>query len=259
MDPEVRKEAILRQRRSLDETRQSILDAGAAMLSEAGYSLRSANITLIDACRRAGLGTAGSGYKIWGTQDAFREDLVRHALAMEGTREEAAERLLEAIAQLGPDPDLTSIIRVAAIENAEAVIGTEWFTRMNALWLAAATDDEMRDEQIRAQAELLQSLRETFVDLLEAYGREMRPPFTAEMLTLAIAAEMHGIAYYCAYENDTTVSELQRPTGPGGTLEQWHLMGCVVEALVESFTQPIDSSASIDPSDSADAPSSTAC
>lgn len=230
-------------RRSLDETRQRILDAGSEMLSEAGYSLKSANITLIDACRRAGLGTAGSGYKIWGTQDEFREDLMRHALAMEDTRQQGNDRLLEAIAQLGPDPDLTSIIRVAAIENAEAVIGKKWFARMIALWLAAATDDQMRTEQIGNQKKLLGSLRETFVDLLEAYGRELRPPFTAEMLTLAIAAEMNGIAYYCAYENDTTVSEVDRPTGPGGELEHWHLMGCVVEALVESFTRPIVSSA----------------
>ncbi|HET8931220.1 MAG TPA: hypothetical protein VFN21_11225 [Acidimicrobiales bacterium] len=215
-------------------------------MSEAGYSLKSANITLIDACRRAGLGTAGSGYKIWGTQGAFREDLMRHALAMEDTRQEGNERLLEAIAGLGPDPDLKGIIRVAANENADAVIGKQWFARMIALWLAAATDDQMRTEQIGNQKKLLGSLQETFVDLLEAYGREMRPPFTADMLTLAIAAEMHGIAYYCAYENDTTVSELHLPTGPDGALERWHLMGCVVEALVESFTQPIESPAATD-------------
>lgn len=227
-------------RRSLDETRQRILDAGATMMSEAGYSLRSANITLIDACRRAGLGTAGSGYKIWGTQDEFRDDLMRHALAMEGTREEAAERLLEAIAQLGPDPDLTSIIRVAAIENAQGVIGTEWFSRLVALWLAAATDDEMRAVQIDTQEKLLASLEETFTELLVAYGRQMRPPFTERMLTVAIAAEMHGIGHYGAYGNDPKVMTVQRPTGRDGALEHWHLMGCVVDALVASFTQPID-------------------
>lgn len=227
-------------RRSLDETRQRILDAGAAMMSEAGYSLKSANITLIDACRRAGLGTAGSGYKIWSTQDEFRDDLMRHALAMDRTREEAAERLLEAIAELGDDPDLTSIIRVAATENVREVIGSEWFTRLVALWLAAATDEQMRAEQIESQRKLLASLQETFVDLMVAYGREMRPPFTAEMLTLAIAAEMNGIGHYCAYVDDERVTQVDRPTGPDGALERWHLMGCVVEALVESFTRPIE-------------------
>ncbi len=209
------------------------------MMSEAGYSLKSANITLIDACRRAGLGTAGSGYKIWSTQDEFRDDLVRHALAMDRTREEAAGRLLEAIAQLGEDPDLSSIIRVAATENAREVIGSVWFTRLVALWLAAATDDQMRTEQIGTQRKLLVSLQETFVDLLVAYGREMRPPYTAEMLTLAIAAEMHGLGYYCAYVDDERVTRVDRPTGSDGAFERWHLMGCVVDALVESFTRPI--------------------
>lgn len=230
-------------RRSLDETRRRILDAGAAMMSEAGYSLRSANITLIDACRRAGLGTAGSGYKIWDTQDDFRQDLVHHALAMEQQRDTASDRLLTAIAALGIDPDLSSIIRVSANENAESVIGEQWFTRMIALWLAAATDEAMREEQIRSQRALLASLSKTFFEVLTAYGREMRPPYTIDMLTLAIAAEMNGMGYHCAYNDDPSVSRVQRPTGPEGELETWHLLGCVVEALVESFTRPSETSA----------------
>ncbi len=214
------------------------------MMSEAGYSLQGANISLIDACRRAGLGTAGSGYKIWATQDEFREDLMRHALAMKSTRTEAAERLLEAIARLGDDPDLTSIIRVAANENARAVVGTEWFTRLIALWLAASTDTAMRNEQIETQRNLLASLQDTFGELLSAYGREMRPPFTIEMLTLAISAEMNGLGYFCAYDDDPATTQVQRSTGPDGALERWHLLGCAVEALVKSFTRRTDAAES---------------
>lgn len=209
------------------------------MMSEAGYSLRSANITLIDACRRAGLGTAGSGYKIWPTQEAFREDLMRHALAMEGTRTEVAERLREAMVRLGPDPDLAAVIRVSAIENVEAVVGTQWFNRLIALWLAAATDDAMRDQQITTQRKLLTSLRDPFVTVLATYGREVRPPYTPEMLTMAIAAEMIGIGYYGAHDDDPDVFWVDRATGPDGQIERWHLIGCVVEAIVEAFTRPV--------------------
>lgn len=234
------------QRRSLDETRRRILDAAAEMVSEAGYSLRSADISLIDACRRAGLGTAGSGYKIWATQDDFQRDLVRHALLMETERDEAAGRLVEAIAELGPDPSLSDLIRVAGNENAAAVVGASWFARLIALWLAAATDSVMRQEQIESQRKLLASLGETFGELLAAFGREFRPPFTIEMLTLAIAAEMNGIGCYCAYEEDDGATVVDRPTGPGGQLERWHLVSCVVEALVEAFTRRVAPSAEAD-------------
>lgn len=209
------------------------------MMSEAGYSLRSANITLIDACRRAGLGTAGSGYKIWPTQQAFRDDLMRHALAMEGARAEVAERLREAMVNLGPDPDLASVIRVSSIENVEAVVGTAWFNRLIALWLAAATDDAMRDQQVTTQRRFLESLRDPFLTVLATYGREPRPPFTADMLTMAIAAEMVGVGYYAAHDDDPEVFWVDRSTGPEGETERWHLIGCVVEAIVEAFTRPI--------------------
>lgn len=227
-------------RRSLEETRQLILDAGAQMVSEGGYSLQSANISLIDACRRAGLGTAGSGYKIWATQKDFQDDLVRHALATERTEAEVGAAIIDALARLEPEPDLTEVIRVAANADMDAIVGSEWFTRLMALWLAAATEPMMRDEQVQSQALRLERLGDIFAEILVAYGREMRPPFTIEMLTLAIAAQGNGLGVYCAYLDAPEVTTIQRATGTDGSTKPWHLLACVIEVLVEAFTRPAE-------------------
>lgn len=227
-------------RRNLDETRQLILDAAAQMVSEAGYSLQSANVSLIDACRRAGLGTAGSGYKIWATQKDFQDDLVRYALMSERTQAEIGAAVLDALAKLEPDPDLTEVIRAASNAEMDAMVGSDWFTRLMALWLAAATEPMMRDEQIQLQALRLTRLGDIFAELLAAYGREMRPPFTIEMLTLAIAAQGNGLGVYCTYLDAPETTMIERSGGADGSTKSWHLLGCVIETLVEAFTQPAE-------------------
>lgn len=210
------------------------------MVAEAGYSLDSANITLIDACRRAGLTTAGSGYKIWQTQDDFRRELIHHTLQIAGDRTEPAERVTDAVEELDGQPSLADLIRVAGNENADAVVGSDWYSKLLALWLAAATDDELRATQLDTQRKLLASLTGTFVDLLDTYGLRMRPPFTAEHLTQAVAAQMNGLGYFLAYRDETGARDIMRPTGPDGELQRWHLVSCAVEALVEGFTEPVD-------------------
>ncbi len=229
-------------RRSLTETRQAILAAGSSLMAETGRTFDAANISLIDACRRAGLGTAGSGYKIWATQDEFRVDLQRYALVEAGpsAADDVGERLAESVGKLGPDPDITNLLRVTSTESAATVTGTAQFVRAIALWLAASEDAELRSRQIASQRELLGSLTELYRGLLDHFGMEMRPPFTVEMLALAIAAETHGIGYFCSYVDDIGVDDIERQTGADGAVERWHLLGCVVEGIVRSFTRPIE-------------------
>ncbi len=229
-------------RRNLEETRMAILAAGVALMRESGNSFAAANISLIDACRRAGLRTAGSGYKIWGGQGDFRSDLQRYALTESEDESGVVDRLVESVTSLGEDPDLRELIRVAATENAERLIGTTEFARTVALWLGAADDPELRRRHVEDQREALHALADIYRDLLDEHGREVRSPFTIELLTLAISAEMNGLGHFLAYADDTGAAQIDRPTGAEGTVERWHLLGCVVEALVESFTRPKSSS-----------------
>lgn len=229
-------------RRSLDETRELILDAGLELLAEVGYSLNTTEVLLIDACRRAGLSTAGSGYKIWTTQHDFRVDLLRHALSSAGAAIVEVDRLVMAVDHAGDDPSLETLIRVASAENAKAAIGAPEYFLNHALWLAAGRDPELRERYIESQREQLGSIGEIYNGLLDLYDREMVPPFTVEMMTLAIAAQVDGLASFCSYVDDLGVADICRPTGPDGEPEQWHLLGCVIEAIVAAFTRPRGSS-----------------
>lgn len=225
-------------RRNLDETRTLVLDAGLELLEEAGYSLDNSEVSLIDACRRAGLGTAGSGYKIWPTQRDFRTDLLRHALDVANEALLRTDQLVAALEDAGDDPDLSTLIRVASQDSAEVMVGAAELYRNVAIWLAAGNDDELRARYVESQRLLLAELATLYGGLLELFEHEMKPPFTIELMTLAIAAELNGIAMWCSYSDDVGVGDIVRLTGPDDTPERWHLLGCVVEAIVEAFTRP---------------------
>jgi hypothetical protein len=225
-------------RRTLGETRTLILDAGLELLREERYSLVITEVSLIDACRRAGLRTAGSGYKIWPNQQDFRTDLLRYALAASGDAMVRTDRSAAAIEQVGDDPSLSTLIRVASTENAASTIGTAEYFLNHALWLASGRDPELRARYIEAQRDVLGTLSGLYEGLLAVYDREMVPPFTVEMMALAIAAQIDGLSSFCSYVDDVGVERIVRPTGPGGEPEDWHLFGCVTEAIVAAFTRP---------------------
>lgn len=225
-------------RRKLDETRERILDAGAVMVAEAGYSLDSANISLIDACRRAGLSTAGSGYKIWPTQEDFRRDLIHHTLTVNDAITGPARRVVGSAEGPESTPDLDEVIRVSGNDNADSIVRSANFTRLIALWVAASADEQLRDGHLAAQRTLLESLEEVFRSLMVRHSLEMRPPFTLAQLTHAIVAQMQGLGVLLAYGDEVGAESIMRPTGPGGTPQRWHLVSCAVQALVTSFTRP---------------------
>lgn len=225
-------------RRSLDETRTLILDAGVELLAEAGYAIESADLTLIDACRRAGLGTAGSGYKIWPTQQAFRTDVLRHMLVQGGNSMFRTDRLIAAFEASAGDLDKTSLLRVTSNENASATIGSAEFARYVAVWNAAGNDAQLRDDLVATQRDQFAELAELYRALLDLFDREMVPPYTVELMLRAMTSQAEGMAMSFAYDDRLGVNDIQRPTGPDGELERWHLYGCVVEAIVDTFTRP---------------------
>lgn len=225
-------------RRSLEETRTLILDAGVELLADAGYAIESADLSLIDACRRAGLGTAGSGYKIWSTQQAFRTDVLRHMLVQGGSTMFRVDRLVAAFEASADDLDKTSLIRVTSNENATATIGSAEFARYVAVWNAAGNDPQLRTDLVDTQREQFAEIADLYRGLLDLFDREMVPPYTVDHLLRAMAAQAEGMALSFAYDDELDVTDIQRPTGPDGEMERWHLYACVVEAVIDRFTRP---------------------
>ena len=225
-------------RRNLEETRDCILDAGVELLAEADYSFDTANLSLIDACRRAGLGTAGSGYKIWSSQQEFRADVLRRLLVTGGSTMFRTDRLIAAAQDASGDLDVSSLIRVTSNENAAATIGSKEFARYVAVWSTAANDEDLRADLLAAQEEQFATLTELYRALMEVFDREMVPPFTVEMLLRSMTAQAEGMAMSFAYRDELGIDDIKRPTGPNGELERWHLFSSAIEALAEAFTRP---------------------
>ena len=226
-------------RRSLDETRVLILDAGVELLTESGFSMIAHDFSLMDACRRAGLSTAGSGYKIWPSQNDFRTDVLRHMLKTDTESMLQVQRVIDAIASIDGDPGLSELIRVATQENASTTIGSTEFARYIALWSEAASDQMLEDLLVAEDRRMRHNVEALYSSLLELYHLEMVPPYEVATLSTAITAVIEGLSVGHRYARDVQIEDLKRPTGVDGALESWHLVGCMVEAIVDKFTRPV--------------------
>ncbi len=224
-------------RRSLDETRVVILDAACELLAEENFE--PAAVTLIDACRRAGLRTAGSGYKIWPNQAEFRTDLMRHASVR---RRDLSERLDRVGSYRKLDPaseDLSERIRVAAPQSRRSEAFALELRRQTAVWLRGHADPELRVGVVESELEMVSAVAETYRKVLVDYGLMMRAPYTVEHMAVAIEAQMRGLAMLTTFDDPFDTTDIERPTGPGGQPRRWDLLACVMEAIVEAFTEPV--------------------
>ena len=227
-------------RRSLSETRTLLLDTGAKMLLETGIQVTVGRLTLIDVCREAGLKTAGSGYKIWPSQEDFRVDLLRHLLDSTIAGIEIIDLLTETVATDEELPDATELIRTAGADNAIANIGNAAYFAYIALWLAAEFDDELRVGLRSSDTAWLDSMARLYEAVLVRYGREWIPPFTAKHLSVSLSALVEGLAIRARYDPALVPEDLSRPTGPDGAEQPWHLFACGAQALIEGFSRPIE-------------------
>lgn len=225
-------------RRTLPETRAVVIEAGLALLQARGVRVAIDHIAMIDACRRAGLRTAGSAYKIWPTQADFRADLLR-ALSEEFTdNTEAVDRLAKVAADLPPEPDsVRELVRTGGALDADAIAHEPSFHTYLALWSAAATDPAIARALTRSRGGYVDAITELYEGLAAHFGLEFVPPFTARHLGIALNALAEGMAIVNRYYPDDVPTDLPLPTSDGGT-EPWHLFSAAALAIVERFTRP---------------------
>jgi hypothetical protein len=227
-------------RRSLDETRELLLDTGVSMLLESGVNVTLGAINLMDVCRAAGLTTAGSAYKIWETQEAYRTALMRHLLREAVPTTEAIDLLTATLE--APDselPDLTESIRTVAAVSARGTTADKASSVHLALWLAAQHDPVLAEELDAADQRLIDASAAMFDALIARYGHEWVPPFTSRLLAVSLAALIEGLDLRARAVPALVSEPLVRPTGGSdGTDQEWHLFACGVEALIHAFTRP---------------------
>ncbi len=223
-------------RRSLDETRALLLSAGAALLAERGVSVTLDRISLIDVCRRAGLKTAGSAYKIWPNQDAYRSELL-HELVVASSASFATKGQVDGV--LGGDghlPPLDELIRVVAADNAE--LNQTIYPTYLVVWLAQRTDAELAATFADAEDAWLEALVALFTAVVDAYDLEFVEPFDATILGVTLSALVEGLTIRRRATPEFVPESLPLPTGAGGADQEWAPFAIGVKAIFDAYTRP---------------------
>jgi hypothetical protein len=190
-------------------------------------------------------------HRLWPTQRAFQLE-VQETFAAQigelgvtrgGTYEEAA-RVLEA-ADLdtldGRREAVRALCRAAGRASFHGVLESREWRIWLAIWATAmTTDDELEVGSAIRQGEMnsvrivMETLYEPFA---EVFGLRIKPEFGPDgmlMFSLCAAALTDGLAIRTRY-TAVPIDDIERPTGPGGAAESWHLFAIGFEALVAQF------------------------
>lgn len=227
-------------RRTAEETRRLILDAGLQLLLERGASAGVQHIRLQEVLRNVGL-TTGAAYRIWADQTDFHRDL---AIAMVGLRfaQPASSARTATERALGDGGTMDDAIRAAALDH--VVYASKFhlepesrdshaFITALALRTAAGAWPELREASAARHAESIADFTTFYSAVMRRYGYRMRTPFTVQDFAEAMAALGEGFAVRAAEGLDHPMLEIAE--GDEGPTGNWSLFGVAARGLVNAF------------------------
>jgi AcrR family transcriptional regulator len=221
-------------RRSAEESRRRLLDAGRQLAHEQPAGLPLANVRLTEVADRAGV-TIGAFYHYWDTQDAYRLDLLRHLLDSDRFDTSA-----DAATLVGPLVDagvaLTEVIRQAADHNFETLRDLPDQRVSMALW---AQDEAESIRLLRSMYGAIdRSWTALYASVLAAYGREPRPPFDIGTIAVALTALFDGLLVRHGLDPHRVEAPIGTPAD--GDTAAWSLVAAVIVGLLPTLTRPIE-------------------
>ncbi len=203
-------------RRSLEETRKLLLDTGVDLIVESGVTVTLDQVHLMDVSRAAGLKTAGSAYKIWSSQDAFRADLLHHLADATFSDQTVLEEIAALIRDADEVPPLGELIRTFARQSAETLGANQNLGLWLALYSASVHDPVVARGIHDSDHELFTSYAAIYAAVAERYDLEFVPPFDATTLATSIGALAEGFAIRDHVTPELVPDDMPRPTGPDG-------------------------------------------
>lgn len=194
--------------------RRSLLDAGVALVQERRTGEVMPGVR--EVCQKAGRSTAVF-YGHFENLAAFHDDLIDQLLSTDVAFEVMA-RTMELLAEVTqkirscPADEIPRLIASVAAANMEGqlAIGMPAF-RARQLFVATA-DDRARRRSMVAMGRLYQHVTEVQVvgyqALLDAWGREPRPPYDLRTIAITITAVADGLMLRRGFEPELDVTTL---------------------------------------------------
>lgn len=230
-------------RRTSEETRRLLIDAGLQLLLERGVSAGVQHIRLQEVLRRVGL-TTGAAYRIWAEQDEYHRDLavemVRLRLAPPTASAQAAVSGL--IGTDGTDGTIDDVIRAAAADHVAYVEtfhldpgsrASHAFLTALSLRTAAGAWPELRVASAARHAESVDEFVRFYSALMRRYGLRMRTPYSVEDFAEAMAALGEGFAIRAAEGlSHPMMTIAEADEGPTG---EWSLFAIAIRGLMDAF------------------------
>lgn len=188
------------------------------------------HVRLTEVAERAGV-SVGALYHYWESQDAYRDDLLDELFAPD--RYPPSPLPAQLVEPTGADVTLTELVRTGAAVEFEALRDTPELRLLMAMWSAGAPEVDARiATQYRAVGERWAAF---YADALEAFGLELRPPFTPALMATVVTALGEGLAVRA------TVDPGAVPTDLGADPDEpWGLLACTIFALLPGLTRPVD-------------------
>ena len=243
-----------RARRSREEIRVLLLEAGISILRAEGLGLVAESVTfkkVFDRVEeRSGVRLTNASVigRAWRNQAEFQTDVLA-AIVLQGIEREI-EVTIDAVVPTLSETDLSTpeareatlreLCRLGGAANRQAVRQSSNWPLWIGIWAMAA--DRGRLEPRQKITDALVSGSEAFDEQIElAYsamarllGFRLREGFTLRQF--AIAADCLGQGFGLRDRIDgSDMEQILRPTGPGGGLQEWTLFSIGFEGLVRQF------------------------
>jgi AcrR family transcriptional regulator len=229
-------------RRSLQQTRQMLIDIGIELLHERGTGTGVTHIRVSDVVERAGV-TTGAAYRCWDDQEAFHRDLAIAAVQWRASPPvDGTVAAIRHVVESGAP--WQEMIRVGSHANLHDIPGDTGFLATIALRATASEDPALTDACRRRYDSSTAAHCELYANLLKVYGRKMKSPYTLEHLTVVLAALSEGFCLRATSGKAHPDVEIVDP--PDGVGTQWTLLALSSVAIVEQMTEPCPGDADAD-------------
>ena len=243
-----------KRRRSKEEIREILLEAGRRILIEEGLGVGAGDLTFkrafdrVEATTGTRLTNASVIRRVWENQADYQADVL---VSVAGVGDSTGELLttMEAMAPLfgvldrsSPEARLrsiTEVCRVAGEASFRALVASRAWALWVGIWVLGATGgpsphrERIRQALVGGYELDTEQWGELHAALAAHLGLRLRAPLTLRHFTVAVGALVEGCALRQIVAEDLTL--IERPTGPGGAGQPWTLFAVGLEALALQF------------------------